>query len=137
VQNFEYPNITVGELNDAKGSTVRSSHVSGNGRMTLASLVNIQKTSRRQKAQGYDAPSKMGASCQKLRKVKIKSSKGTSHQPYGKCHVDGAGETLSFPPRQVSRPHASTRVKVNVKAKAKVNRLTAPGTAKTLKALPV
>ena len=27
--------------------------------------------------------------------VKIKSSEGTSHQPYEKCHVDGAGETLS------------------------------------------
>ena len=63
--------------------------------------------------------------------VKIKSSEGTSHQPYEKCHVDGAGETLSFPLRQVSRPQASTRVEV------KVNRLIALGNAKTLKASPV
>ena len=44
----------------AYGSTVRSSHVSEDGRMILAPLVNIQKTSRRQNARGYDAPSRMG-----------------------------------------------------------------------------
>jgi len=69
--------------------------------------------------------------------VKIKSSEGTSHQPYGKCHVDGVGETLSFPLRQVLRPQASTRVEVKVNAKVKVNRLIAPGITKTLEASPV
>jgi len=68
VPDFEDLNITVGAQSDANGSTVRSSHVSEDGRMILASLVNIQKTSRRQNAQGYDAPSRMRASCQKLRK---------------------------------------------------------------------
>jgi len=69
--------------------------------------------------------------------VKIKSGEGTSHQPYGKCHVDGAGETLSFPLRQVPPPQASTRVEVKFNAKVKVNRLIAPGIVKTLKASPV
>jgi len=76
VQNFEDPNITVGAPNDAKGSTVRSCRVSGDGRMTLTSQVNIQKTSRRHNAQGYDAPSKMGASCQKLRKCQDQIKQG-------------------------------------------------------------
>jgi len=61
-------NIAVGTPSDANGGTVRSRHVSEDGRMILESLVNIQKTSRRQNAQGYDAPLRMGASCQKLRK---------------------------------------------------------------------
>jgi len=87
--------------------------------MTLASLVNIQKMSRRQKAQGYDAPSKMGASCQKLRKCQDQIKQG------------------NIPSRstKVKDQKMSTKVKVN--AKAKVNRLTAPGNAKTLKASPV
>jgi len=46
--------------------------------------------------------------------VRIKSSEGTSHQPYEKCHVDGAGETLIS-----SLPQASTRVEVKVNAKEK------------------
>jgi len=62
---FEDLNIAVRAPNDANGSTVRSSHVAEDGRMTLAPLVNIQKTSSRQNARGYDAPSRMG---QKLRK---------------------------------------------------------------------
>jgi len=45
---------------DANGGTVRSSHVLEDGRMILAPLVNIQKTSRQQNARGYDAPSRMG-----------------------------------------------------------------------------
>jgi len=61
--------------------------------------------------------------------VKIKSSEGTSHQPCEKCLVDGAGETLNFPLRQVPRPQASTSVEVKVNAKVKVNRLIAPGIA--------
>jgi len=62
--------------------------------------------------------------------VKIKSSRGTSHQQYGKGHVDGVGETLGFPLKKMSRPQALTRVKAKVNAKAKVNRLTAPGITK-------
>jgi len=69
--------------------------------------------------------------------IKIKSSEGTSHQPYGKCHVDVAGKTLSFQLRQVPPPQASTRVEIKVNAKVKVNRLIAPRIAKTLKASPV
>ena len=46
VQDFEDLSVTVGAPSDAKGSTLRSSHVSEDERMTLASLVNIQKTSR-------------------------------------------------------------------------------------------
>ena len=53
--------------------------------------------------------------------VKIKSSRGTSPQQYGKCHVDGVGETLVLSLRQTSRPRALTRVKVKVNVKAKVN----------------
>jgi len=69
--------------------------------------------------------------------AKIKSSEGTFHQPYGKCHVEGAGETLSFPLRQVPHPQALTRVEVKVNARAKVNRLITSGIAKTLRASPV
>ena len=92
-QDFKVPNITVGAPNDAKGSTVRSSHVSGDGRMTLAPLVNIQKTSRRQNAQGYDAPSKMGESCQKLRKCQDQIKQGSIpsaiwEMPNGWCGRD-------------------------------------------------
>jgi len=47
---FEDLNIAVRAPNDANGSTVRSSHVSEDGRMILAPLVNIQKTSRRRNA---------------------------------------------------------------------------------------
>ena len=72
--------------------------------MTLAPLVNIQKRSRRQNAQGYVAPSRMEHLVKGSENFKIKSGEGTSHQPYGKCHVDGAGETLSFPLRQVPPP---------------------------------
>jgi len=41
------------------------SHVAENERMVLAPLVNTQKTSYRQNAQGYDTPSRMG---QRLRR---------------------------------------------------------------------
>ena len=64
--------------------------------------------------------------------VRIKSGEGTSHQPYGKCHVDGAGGTLSSP-----LSPGVDQIEVKVDAKVKVNRLIAPGTAKTLKASPV
>ena len=62
---FEDLNIAVRAPNDANRSTMRSSHMAEDGRMILAPLVNIQKTSCRQNARGYDVPSRMG---QKLRK---------------------------------------------------------------------
>ena len=64
--------------------------------------------------------------------VSIKSSQGTSHQPYGKCHVDGAGETLS----SLLLPGVD-QTRSQSQCQGKVNGLTAPGIAKTLKASPV
>jgi len=52
--------IAVIAPNDANGCTARSSHVEEDGRMALAPLVNTQKTSYRQNAHGYDAPSRVG-----------------------------------------------------------------------------
>jgi len=49
--------------------------------MTLAPLVNIQKTSRRQNAQGYGALSRMEHLVKGSENVKIKSGEGASHQP--------------------------------------------------------
>jgi len=64
--------------------------------------------------------------------VRIKSNEGTSHQPYGKCHVDGAGETLSSPlPSGVNQSRSQSQ------CLGQVNRLIAPGIAETLKASPV
>ena len=53
VQDCKDLDIAVRAPNDANGSTVRSSHVAEDGRMILAPLVNIQKTSCRQNARGH------------------------------------------------------------------------------------
>ena len=62
--------------------------------------------------------------------VRIKSSEGTSHQPYRKCHVAGEGETLgSLLPPGVDQSQSQCQ--------GQVNGSIAPSIAKTLKASPV
>jgi len=56
--------------------------------------------------------------------VRIKSSEGTSHQPYEKRHVDGTGETLSS-----SLPPGVDQSQSQSQCQGKLNGLTAPGVA--------
>ena len=56
--------------------------------------------------------------------VRIKSSEGTSHQPYEKRHVDGTGETLSS-----SLPPGVDQSQSHSQRQGEVNGLTAPGVA--------
>ena len=115
VQDFEDLNITVEAPKGTKRSTVRSSHVSRDGRTTLASLVLIQKTLCRQNSQGYDAPSKKRASCQKLRKCQDQIEQGNVpsaiwEMPRGWC---GRGLRLfakaSVPPSGVDQSQSQSQ----------------------------
>jgi len=100
--------------------------------MILASLVNIQKRRVDRMPKGTIRRREWEHFFRSSENVRIKSSEGTSHQPYGKCHVDGAGETLSSPlPPGVDQSRSQTQ------CQGQVNSLIAPGIAKTLKASPV
>jgi len=100
--------------------------------MILRHWLTFRKMSRRQNAQGYDAPSRTGASCRSSECVRIKPRKGTSHQPYEKRHVAGKGKTFSsplIPGVDQSRSQSQCQ--------GEVHGLTAPGIAKTQRASPV
>jgi len=98
--------------------------------MILASLVNIQKKRRVEKMpKGTMRRREREHLVRSSENVRIKSSEGTSHQPYGKCHVAGEGETLSPPlPPGVDQSPSQRQ--------GQVNGMIVPGIAKTLKASP-